>query len=358
MEKLCLCCDIKFEPISNRNVYCSIECKNKNAFLKNQEKIISNGQEDIDYVIDKWNGYVTPRIYGVWMKSMHPGKTTADYLNEFPGSSLACSKDKEATTKNAGQHMKDPKYRKMASDAMLGNKNPNHISNTNDEIRKSRSPFSVKFEKYTSEEDRDSFIKSIDWNSRLTSTQLRWWLDKGYTSEEAKELLKQRQTTFSLDKCVHRYGEKEGLKIFNERQVKWKKSLQENFEREGDGRSPSSKFANSIIRELCLYLNIEIPKKEKWMMCKETKKAYSYDFTYKKKIIEFNGDYWHCNPLLYEEDFFNKNKELTAEEIWQYDLAKNRLAESHGYKVLVVWENEWMKEPDHVIKKCIDFIND
>lgn len=94
------------------------------------------------------------------------------------------------------------------------------------------------------------------------------------------------------------------------------------------------------------------------MVCKETKKAYSYDFTYGKKIIEFNGDYWHCNPLVYEAEYFNKNKELTAKEIWQYDLTKNRLAESHGYEVLVVWESEWHKTPDHAIKKCIDFIND
>jgi hypothetical protein len=38
------------------------------------------------------------------------------------------------------------------------------------------------------------------------------------------------------------------------------------------------------------------------------------------------------------------------------DLDKEQ--ESHGYEVLVVWESEWHKTPDHVIKKCIDFIND
>jgi hypothetical protein len=187
------------------------------------------------------------------------------------------------------------------------------------------------------------------------SVQLGYWLSKGYTLEEAHKLLNQRQTTFSLEKCIEKYGEGEGLKIFNERQVKWKKSLQENFEREGDSRSPSSKFANSIIRELCLYLNIEIPKKEKWIKCKETEKAYSYDFTYKKKIIEFNGDYWHCNPLTFKSNDIRRNQ--TAEEIWQYDSVKNRLAESHGYEVLVIWESEWNKDSKQCIERCIKFLN-
>ena len=35
----------------------------------------------------------------------------------------------------------------------------------------------------------------------------------------------------------------------------------------------------------------------------------------KKKIIEFYGDYWHCNPLKYNSTFFNKHKELTAKQI-------------------------------------------
>jgi hypothetical protein len=189
------------------------------------------------------------------------------------------------------------------------------------------------------------------------STRIEYWLNKGYSLEESNSLLKDRQTTFSLEKCIKKYGEEAGTKIFNKRQTKWKKSLQENFEREGDGRSPSSKFANAIIKELCSYLSIEIPKKEKWIKCKETNKAYSYDFTYKKKIIEFNGDYWHCNPNLYEANFYNKNKMLTAKEIWQYDQLKNNLAKSHGYEVLVIWETEWIKDPKQCIEKCIKFLN-
>lgn len=358
MNKTCIVCDSNFKASSNRNVYCSIECKNKNAFDIKQKNIIENGVKGVDYIIDKWNGYATPRIYGKWMKSMHPGKATADYLREFPGSPLTCANDKNATTKNSGLHMKDPKYRKMAGDAIRGSKNPNHKTKTSEEIRKSRSPFSKNFKDYNTEEERKEFLKSIDRSNRITSTQLDWWLNKGYSLEEAQKLLKERQTTFTLDRCIQKCGEEEGLKRFNKRQSKWKKALQENFEREGDGRSPSSKFANEIITQLCYYLKIEKPAKEKWIKCKETGNAYSYDFTYKKKIIEFNGDYWHCNPKIYKSSFFNKNKGLTASEIWQYDQSKNKLAEQHSYEVLVVWESEWNMNPDETLKKCIKFLHD
>ncbi len=188
------------------------------------------------------------------------------------------------------------------------------------------------------------------------NNQIEWWLNQGYSLEEAKEKLKERQITFTLEKCIKKHGEELGIQIFNERQDKWKKSLQENFEREGDGRSPSSQFANSVIKELCAYLGIKIPKKEKWIQDKENKNAYSYDFTYNKKIIEFNGDYWHCNPNLYEADFFNKNKGLSAKQIWDYDLEKLKTAEKYGYQVLVVWERDWIENPKQCIEKCKIFL--
>lgn len=62
-----------------------------------------------------------------------------------------------------------------------------------------------------------------------------------------------------------------------------------------------------------------------------------------KKIIEVNGDYWHANPEIYKKGDIICNKHLgniTAEEIWKKDLQKKELAESKGYKVLYIWEND------------------
>ncbi|MEK7499449.1 MAG: hypothetical protein AAB649_02490, partial [Patescibacteria group bacterium] len=56
-------------------------------------------------------------------------------------------------------------------------------------------------------------------------------------------------------------------------------------------------------------------------------------FREKKLIVEFNGDYWHCNPQKYAADFFHKNKQKTAQEIWEEDAKRQQVLEKNGYKV-------------------------
>lgn len=57
-----------------------------------------------------------------------------------------------------------------------------------------------------------------------------------------------------------------------------------------------------------------------------------------KTVIEFNGDYWHCNPLFYEDSFFHPRKKLTALEIQKYDLEKIENLKNCGYNTIVIWE--------------------
>ena len=76
-----------------------------------------------------------------------------------------------------------------------------------------------------------------------------------------------------------------------------------------------------------------------------------------KKIIEFNGDYWHMNPKIYKANDINKTKKLTAQEIWDFDKRKMECAEEHGYKVLYIWESEYNESRSAVIKKCMEFFN-
>ena len=237
---------------------------------------------------------------------------------------------------------------------MSGQNNPNSKSNTTLEQRQERSPFSKKFyeKRNLTEEDRHNFTSNI---KREYNTQLSYWLHKGYSETEAKEKLIERQKTFTLEKCIAKYGEEEGTKRYNDRQQKWLKSLYQSFQNNGDGRSKQSRFAKEIIKECCKYLSISIPKKEKYISYNE--KVFAYDFTYNKKIIEFQGDYWHCNPVLFDETFFNKVKQATAKEIWEYDRIKKQAAEHFGYKVLYVWEYDYTKDPENEIKKCLDFLS-
>jgi hypothetical protein len=54
---------------------------------------------------------------------------------------------------------------------------------------------------------------------------LEYWIDKGYNEEEAKNKVKESQSTFSLEKCIEKYGIIEGLEVWENRQEKWQTTL-------------------------------------------------------------------------------------------------------------------------------------
>jgi hypothetical protein len=198
------------------------------------------------------------------------------------------------------------------------------------------------------------------WSSR-TETQLEYWIAKGYSEESAKQKLKERQTTFSKKICIEKYGEVEGLRIFKDRQEKWKKKVFNDKQWLGGG---VSKVSNDLFEQIIKLSKLKSLnclfgyKNEKHIRDKNSKRTYKYDFTYlpTKKIIEFNGDYWHCNLELYENKYYHKIKDMNAQQIWDYDNTKISLAKKYGYDVLVIWEKEYRNNPEEIVNKCINFI--
>jgi very-short-patch-repair endonuclease len=70
----------------------------------------------------------------------------------------------------------------------------------------------------------------------------------------------------------------------------------------------------------------------------------------KKIVIEINGNKWHANPKLYKStDLINKwGGKKTAKEIWEFDYYRNKQIESFGYKVIVLWELDILKNFDKI----------
>jgi G:T-mismatch repair DNA endonuclease (very short patch repair protein) len=66
-------------------------------------------------------------------------------------------------------------------------------------------------------------------------------------------------------------------------------------------------------------------------------------------IIEYFGDYWHCNPNKYNEDYFNQKKSMSAKEIWDYDKMKIDLIINYGYNLEVIWETELKSNNNKII---------
>jgi very-short-patch-repair endonuclease len=78
---------------------------------------------------------------------------------------------------------------------------------------------------------------------------------------------------------------------------------------------------------------------------------YNYDFVFDdlKVIIEIQGDYWHANPKIYNENSVMIGGKL-AKELWAKDLKKKNIAEENGFKVFYFWEKDIRGHPDSVIE--------
>jgi hypothetical protein len=53
-----------------------------------------------------------------------------------------------------------------------------------------------------------------------------YWIERGFSEKEAISKVSEVQSTFSLDKNIEKYGLVEGTKRWNNRQIKWQKTLQ------------------------------------------------------------------------------------------------------------------------------------
>lgn len=188
---------------------------------------------------------------------------------------------------------------------------------------------------------------------RKTSTQLKWWIDKGYTEDEAKKLISERQKTFTKEKCIEKYGKEKGVIIYQNRQQKWRKSIDKKYSKETRNEwRRNAMFYSQQSTELLksfyekyknIYTCFLAPyTKEFFINCKD-RGFYLYDFTIKELglIFEFNGSHIHANPEWSKEKLDNWsscfNHQSAYESINAYK-QKILAAEQQGYKVVILWD--------------------
>lgn len=359
--KICERCGKEFEASSGYVHFCN-ECliiiKQEKRERNNQARLIAKqtkllkGVEGVDYVIDLWNGLPTTRITGRWFNERHPGRTIEEYKKEFPNAQLVCSSTSKKISDNTKEHMSRPEMKKHFSEMFSGDKNPNAKCNTTEEYRKSLSPFSKSFKGYEglSEEEKEEKIrKNLKYDKiGRTPNQIEYWINRGYNEEEAKLLVSERQKTFTLEKCIKKYGEEEGLKRWKERQLKW----QENYKHLNYSKISQELFWNIYFKlnDKCFFaqndngmMDNSGKNHEKRVLTSNT--SVSLDFYYPKTntIIEFDGDYWHSDT----REYVNKHRDIERD---------NSLKKAGYNKILHIKESEYNKDKEGTIQKCIDFL--
>lgn len=174
---------------------------------------------------------------------------------------------------------------------------------------------------------------------------VEYWTKRGFSSEEAILQVKKAQVTNGLDFYIKKYGEEQGKILFNDRIEKWLNSA-----------GNKNMIANRSKKSLALFEQIGkgfYGPNEKTVRGKS--KVHRIDFIYNKKIIEFYGDYWHGNPKIYDKNSLIRKKKVI--DVWEHDAKKVKDLEANGYKVLIVWENDYKLDPIKIFKKCKDFVD-
>lgn len=166
---------------------------------------------------------------------------------------------------------------------------------------------------------------------------------------------------FSKSWFIKKYGETEGIKKYEERS----KTVSEKSYFKIYNKTNKNNYSK-ISQELfwSLYQKYDFSKQKVYFAelnnefsCHLNKCCYDFVIEDSKKVIEFNGDKFHANPLLYKEnDTPNPYNKETSKEIWKRDNDKNRKAEINGYDVLVVWESEYKNDKEGIINKCLNFL--
>lgn len=84
----------------------------------------------------------------------------------------------------------------------------------------------------------------LEIRKKVSKRCIEYWLNKGYSLIDAKEELAKQQATFTLGKCIQKYGEVEGKHRWLERQEKWQNTL--NLKSDSEKEEINRKKATKI----------------------------------------------------------------------------------------------------------------
>ena len=210
-------------------------------------------------------------------------------------------------------------------------------------------------------------------NYKGKPTQLSYWIKQGYSEDEAIQKVKERQRTFTLEKCIEKYGEEAGKQRWQERQNKWQKTLQSNDNyieivsrrcRNTFVSNISQEFFNSIYEGI-KNLNIKVyyaSLNHEYGIAIHKRGGVLYDFVIPELYyaIEYNGERWHPrkDKLTKNEwkEWVNPFTKEDASTVYKRDLQKNNALIKKGYTLDIIWNNDYIENKEQIVNIIIEKI--
>lgn len=248
--------------------------------------------------------------------------------------------------------IRSEKYLLEQSNRVKGNKNPayNHQGKF--------SPFSDNFI-YADTVDKEQIslkVSNSNKNNGNNSTTIKYWMKLGYTEEESKNKVSERQKTFNLQKCIEKYGDQIGREVWVKRQEKWHSSCKKT-RKNGFSKISQELFweiYNKLIEEKEFIFFAELGENklldnsginnEYYLKISDRFLLPDFINVKTKKIIEFDGTYWHGKNII------RSANRLRDEE-------RDSILIENGYKVIHIKEEDYKINKDKIIKDCLEFLN-
>ena len=149
------------------------------------------------------------------------------------------------------------------------------------------------------------------------------------------DYIERQKYTCSKEYFIKEYGDITGLEKF------------ENFSKQRTLNGGYSKISITLFDKLKSILspkNYTIFYGENEYFFNTNGHFYLVDFFIKDLniAIEFNGDVWHANPLLFKEDDrpFPFDKKYTSKDIWERDSERLKFLKDKVKDVIIIWEKE------------------
>lgn len=328
MLKVCKNCNNEYETKFTKSFLCSDNCqkeyRKKKSFVKNNEKY-KNKIENEDYVVCAICGLMAQNLQ-FHIQQTH-NLTPREYKEKYNKSVWCENKKKKQSVLFSGEN--NPGYQHGGKLSM----------------------FSENFKDYN-EENKNKAIEKMkqtkNENPQNENTKIEYYLKQGFSQKEANKKLSERQSTFSLVKCEQKHGKEKGKSIWLKRQRKWLNSYEKN-----NYSKISQELFWSISNRLNNLDNIYFAELDKNKKKESNGKNNEYrlkldrlllpDFIdiYKNRIIEFDGIYWHG-------EIGHGNKQRNED--------RDKILLENNYKVLHVNENDYKKDKQGTIDKCINFL--
>jgi len=184
--------------------------------------------------------------------------------------------------------------------------------------------------------------------------------------------------TVSLENYILKFGKIDGEKKYKERckkiskantkkwfidkygQIEGERKWEEFRKKKHRAFGPSKSKSSEIISKILCKNNINFIEEYKFELNNGNNGSIDYYLPDYNLIIEFYGDYWHCNPKFYNNDYFHKIMKIQAKNVWKRD--KERILyifEKNFNKkitILIIWESTKFSE-EYLIKLILEIKN-